>query len=483
MKRLILTLAIGFTLQATVSFAQFDPHPEGVDYTENFRGQFHFSPKTDWMNDVNALMYHNGKYHMIYQWGKAIRHGGYATSEDLLHWKDEGVALIPQDSFLPAQVVRNVSGAQVYSGSGVVVSGETAEKITGSPKEAMVAVYTGKKCGTCLAWSNDGGKSWHDYKANPVATPTNGVAPRDPCVFRYEPTKTWIMAIFEGGTADNAKGTTLFGSKDLITWTKLSHTPFGFECPDVFELPLDGNKKKMKWVLQDANGAYLVGRFDGTQFTPEQDKLLMDVGPDFYAAQTFFRPNLPTDEVIQIAWNDHWNGGVGEKRWERNATFPVVLGLVTHDGKMRITRTPLPAIKTIYKGTKTWRDKTIKDAANGSNILKGVKSKTFDLTAQFDLTGATAEAIEFKVANKRITYDIAKQSLLGHTLRPDKQDRLTIRMLVDWAQLEIFAAGGVFSYSQQFAFTPDDASVSLYTKGGEVRLVSLELNEVARTWP
>ena len=84
MKRLISTLVIGFALQATTSYAQFDPHPKGIDYTENFRGQFHFSPKTEWMNDVNALMYHDGKYHMIYQWGKKIRHGGYATSKDLL---------------------------------------------------------------------------------------------------------------------------------------------------------------------------------------------------------------------------------------------------------------------------------------------------------------------------------------------------------------------------------------------------------------
>lgn len=473
MKRLILILAIGLALQATTSYAQFDPHPEGIDYTENFRGQFHFSPKTEWMNDVNALMYHDGKYHMIYQWGKKIRHGGYGTSKDLLHWKDEGVALVPQDSFLPAEAVRNVSGSQVYSGSGVVVSGEVAEKITGSPKEAMVAIYTGTKCGTCLAWSNDGGKSWHDYRANPVANPTGGANPRDPCVFMFEPTKTWILAIFEGGT-------TFYGSKDLIEWTKLSNIKFGYECPDVYELPLDGDRRNMKWVLQDANGSYLVGQFDGTKFTPEQDKLVMDVGPDFYAAQTFFRPNLPTKELIQIAWNDHWNGGIGEKPWERNATFPVQVGLVTYDGKMRITRTPIPAIKTIYKETIRRRDKTITDAAN---LLEGIESKTFDLTAAFDLTGTTAEAIEFKIANKVITYDIANQTLMGKGLKPDDKGRLTIRMLVDWGQLEIFSAGGVFSYSQQFAFTPNDASLNLCTKGGEVRLVSLEFNEVARTWP
>ena len=80
-----------------------------------------------------------------------IRHVGYATSPDLLHWTDEGVALIPQDSFLPDDTVRNVSGSQVYSGSDVLVSGETAKKITGSEKEEMVAIYTVTEVGTCLA--------------------------------------------------------------------------------------------------------------------------------------------------------------------------------------------------------------------------------------------------------------------------------------------------------------------------------------------
>jgi levanase/fructan beta-fructosidase len=292
----------------------------------------------------------------------------------------------------------------------------------------------------------------------------------------YEPTKTWILAIFEGGT-------TFYGSKDLIEWERLSNIRFGHECPDVYELPLDGDKNSMKWVLQDANGSYLVGQFDGKTFTPEQDKLVMDCGPDFYAAQTFFRPSLPTKELIQIAWNDHWNGGIGERPWERNATFPVKVGLVTYDGKVRITRTPIPAIRAIYKGTKTWRDTTITDAASGTNIFDRTESKTFDLTAVFDLTGTTAKAIEFKIANKVITYDIANQTLMGKSLKTDEKGRLTLRMLVDWGQLEVFSAGGVFSYSQQFAFTPDDASLNLYTKGGEVRLVSLQLNEVARTWP
>ena len=319
-------------LTTSMTFGQYDPHPQEIDYYENYRGQYHFSPKSEWMNDINALIYLDGKYHMLYQWGESIRHGGYATSPDLLHWTDQGVALIPQQSFLPKEAIRNVSGAQIYSGSGVIVSGRTAQRITGSSQRAMVAIYTGTKVGTCLAWSNDSGRSWHDYQENPVANPTRGADPRDPCVIWHESTKKWIMALYE-------QGTTFYGSIDLIDWKKLSNINFGYECPDLYELPLDGASNKRKWVLQDANGTYLVGEFDGKKFTAEQEPLVMDVGPDFYAAQTFFRPNLPTDKLIQIAWNDHWNGGIGEKPWKRNATFPVEVGLITYAGKMRLTRT------------------------------------------------------------------------------------------------------------------------------------------------
>ncbi len=356
-----------------------------------------------------------------------------------------------------------------------MISGETAEKITGSTKEAMVMIYTGTKAGTCIAWSNDGGTTWHDYSGNPVANRTKGADPRDPCVFFHEPTNKWILALYENGT-------TLYGSDDLVEWKQLSNIDFGFECPDMFELPLDGNTDNKKWVLHDANGSYLVGQFDGVRFTPEQETLVMDVGPDFYAGQTFFRPNLPSGDVIQIAWNDHWNGGIGESPWERNATFPVKIGLVTHERKMKVTRTPIQAIKTIYQDTTTWTNKTITPQDEKDGLLKDVRAEAFDLTATFDLSDTNAGQIVFQIANKEIVYDIEKQLLLGKPLKPDDDNKLTVRMLIDWSSLEVFSAGGVFSYSEQFAFTPDDESVHLFTRGGKVALEKLQLNRVKSTW-
>ncbi len=455
--------------------AQYNPHSDTIYYKENFRGQYHFSPKSEWMNDINGLVYQDGKYHMIYQWGKEIRHGGYATSTDLLHWQDEGVALIPQKSFLPAEAIRNVSGDQVYSGSAVVVSGPMAEKITGSTKEAMVAIYTGTAAGTCLAWSNDGGKTWHDYANNPVANATDGADPRDPCVIWHAPTSKWILALYENGT-------TFYGSADLINWDSLSNVNFGYECPDFYQLPVNGENNNKKWVLQDANGSYLVGDFDGITFTKDegQDTLIMDVGPDFYAAQTFPMGNLPDNDsrIIQIAWMDHWNGGVGETVWERNATFPVSLGLVTYEGQQRLTRSPIAEIESIYQSTKTWNSQEITPY---TNLLAEVKSKKFDLIAEFELTDAAASRFGFKVANKTIAYHVADKTLLSKSLLPDQANHIKIRLLVDWGQLEVFANEGIFSYTEQFAFTPESKDIELFADG-TLRLVSMEFHEVERTW-
>ena len=476
----------------SASAAPFVPFTQ--PYREDWRPQFHFSPRVEWMNDINALVYQDGVYHMLYQWGKAIRHGGYATSRDLVHWEDKGVALVPQGTFLPAAAVRNVSGHQVYSGSGVLVSGETARRITGSVQPALIAFYTGTKVGTCIAWSNDQGQTWHNYRENPVAHPTDDATPRDPCVIWYEPTKTWVLGIYEQQNGQN--GTGLYGSQDLIQWEKLSFLDFGFECPDILELPLDGNPDQMKWVIYDAAGEYLVGRFDGRTFTDENrvDDLFMDVGPDFYAGQTFFPHNLPEKKYIQIAWMDEWNDGIGEEKggWERNATFPVELGLVTREGKMRVTRTPIAAIEKLYTGETI----TLENVAVGpQNVLADVRSKTFDATMVFDLNGVTAEEIVFRITDVTYRYNIAEQRLhydgmeknkfgspLPPVLKADANNKLTLRVLVDWSSIEMFSDGGVFSLTQHVGFDPNDQSIGLSATGGAVKLESLVLNPIQSIW-
>lgn len=244
-------------------------------YQEPHRSQYHYTPAKNWMNDPNGLVYFDGEYHLFYQynpfgdrWGHMS--WGHAVSRDLVHWEELPVAL-PEEG-----------GVMIFSGSAVVdwnnTSGFGAEDAP-----PLVAIYTGASAGRQdqrIAYSNDRGRTWTKYEGNPVLDIGSGEF-RDPKVFWYAPEAKWVMVV---ALAVERK-VSFYSSPDLKTWTHLSDFgPTGaiggvWECPDLFELPVDGDPNNTRWVLEvDLNpggpaggsgGQYFIGRFDGTTFTAE----------------------------------------------------------------------------------------------------------------------------------------------------------------------------------------------------------------------
>ena len=103
-------------------------------YQEPYRPQFHFSPEDKWMNDPNGLVYNQGIYHLFYQyypddivWGPM--HWGHATSEDLIHWEHQPIALYPDDL------------GYIFSGS-AVVDHKNSSGLGNGENDAVVAIYT-----------------------------------------------------------------------------------------------------------------------------------------------------------------------------------------------------------------------------------------------------------------------------------------------------------------------------------------------------
>ncbi|MDW8809134.1 GH32 C-terminal domain-containing protein [Streptomyces scabiei] len=252
---------------------------DAAPYTETYRPQFHFTPEKNWMNDPNGLVYYKGEYHLFYQYnpsgnGWGDMSWGHAVSKDLVHWEELPLALSHDDKEM------------VFSGSAVVDENNTTGFGT-KRNPPMVAIYTRHDKSTgiqsqALAHSTDLGRTWTRYQGNPVID-IGSKDFRDPKVQWYAPTQSWLMTV----SLSAEHKVRFYSSKNLKEWTRLSDFgPAGatggvWECPDLFPLPVDGDKGNTKWVLVVninpggiAGGSaaqYFIGDFDGTTFTAEDN--------------------------------------------------------------------------------------------------------------------------------------------------------------------------------------------------------------------
>jgi fructan beta-fructosidase len=453
------------------------PYP-ATAYTEPYRGQFHFSSRGGWMNDVNAPLYYNGTYHLFFQhnphglaWN--TMHWGHATSPDLVHWTQKPISLEP-----------GVHPGDLWSGGGVVDVNNTSGLRNGT--DHPIVVFSGTN-GVIIHYSTDGGRSFQTYDGGrKVATPAG--TSRDPKVFWHAATSRWVMVVWSDA---GGNGVDIYNSPDLLHWTWRSRYSAGwlFECPDVFSLPVDGNTANTRWVMTDASGEYVIGSFNGTTFTPEwTTPQRMDMGRNsfdgsFYAGLVF--SNMPDGRIVQMAWMPGNAGSV----WTGSASFPAELKLKTFPEGVRITRNPVAELQSLRTTSAAWTSRTI-TTDPATDPLAGTSADTYELLAEFDLTGATASRFGFKLharadgtADRLVTYDRATQTLYGAPLAPIN-GRVKVRLLVDRGQLEIFGNDGRLSVTDTVNFNSALASqgIRLYAEGGSVQLVSLELYRLGSAW-
>ncbi|MFP4621986.1 MAG: glycoside hydrolase family 32 protein [Bacteroidales bacterium] len=319
---------------------------------QQFRPQYHFSPKQKWMNDPNGMVYYKGTYHLFFQhypealhWGPM--HWGHTTSEDLFHWKHRDIALY-RDSL-----------GYIFSGSAVVDKNNTTGFQTDEEKP-LVALFTHHNPDDGLqtqsiAYSTNGGDTWTKYEDNPVIKNPGIKDFRDPRVFWHKKTSKWIMVLAAGHHVR------FYSSPDLKDWTLESE--FGknvgahggvWECPDLFPLALDGNERNKKWVLLVSinpgapNGGsgtqYFVGDFDGHRFVNEsKGHQWIDYGTDNYAGVTW--SNVPEREIF-IGWMNNWTYAdtIPTSTWRGSMTLPRKLTLSTVGGNPRLVSQPMKEI-------------------------------------------------------------------------------------------------------------------------------------------
>jgi len=248
-------------------------------YTEQYRPQYHFSPDSGWMNDPNGMVFHEGEYHLFYQYYPNgivwdTMHWGHTVSPDMVQWEHLPIALYPDTLGV------------IFSGS-AVVDAENTSGLGEDGEPPMVAIFSYNnlererasridKQYQGIAYSNDNGRTWIKYAGNPVLENPGIRDFRDPKVMWHEPTEKWIMTL---AVQDHIN---FYSSPNLIDWTKQSE--FGrdigghggvWECPDLFKMPIEGTNES-KWILlvsvnpggpnSGSATQYFIGDFDGTTF-------------------------------------------------------------------------------------------------------------------------------------------------------------------------------------------------------------------------
>jgi fructan beta-fructosidase len=446
-----------------------------VLYQEKYRPQFHFSSRRGWNNDPNGLVYYEGEWHLFYQhnphgWGWGNMTWGHAVSEDLVHWTELGDAIHPDKL------------GTIFSGSAVVDSQNTTGFKTGD-EDPIVAVYTsaggtnpfwseGQRFTQSIAYSNDRGRTWTKYAQNPVQGHVRGEN-RDPKVIWHEPSGQWVIVLY---LDENTLG--FFTSPDLKTWTLQSELESFYECPELFELPVDGDSDNKKWVLYGASGAYLIGDFDGKTFAPETGPIQYSHSDFFYASQTFSNVPASDSRRIQIGWGRATMPGMP---FNQMMTFPVELTLRSTDDGLRMFANPVREIESLRMKHHHWENKQI---IPGANLLDGVRGELLDIDAEFVLGKATK--LGLRVRGVPITYDAAAATLICQDREaPLNLDdgSIRLRILVDRTSIEIYAYDGQVYLPVGVLLDPEHRDLRLEVEEMGASVASMDIYELKSAWP
>lgn len=349
-------------------------------YNEKGRPQVHFSAQRGWINDPNGLVYDKDEYHLYFQhnpygWQWGNMHWGHAVSKDLIHWQQ-----LPEAIYPVLNLPENRNDA-AFSGSAFTDPNNTGG-FRKNGIDPLLVMYTSTGRGECLKLSYDNGRTFEDYAGNPVIK-HNG---RDPKVFWYAPGNHWVLVVWSSGFPKkigldqevSLRQHSIYTSNDLKSWTYQSGVEGFFECPELFELPVEGAPGESKWVMYDAFGRYIVGDFDGKNFKTEQPfKQYENGGGYFYASQTF--NNAPNNKRIQIGWGR--NITQPGMPFNQAQLFPTELRLKKSYGVYTLCPTPIDAIKSLHAKTQVVENRVV--TSDAPAVIEVTGDKPIHVVAEF----------------------------------------------------------------------------------------------------
>ncbi|MEH0531929.1 glycoside hydrolase family 32 protein [Streptomyces stelliscabiei] len=352
-----------------------DPHLPAV----------HLRPPRNWINDPNGMVFHDGHYHVFFQYNPygllhANVHWGHFRSPDLITWEQLPVALAPTPGGDDAD--------GCFSGNAISVDGR------------LLAFYSANRTGrwwqpVTTAESYDGGLAWTKRPELLIPQPpADTTMYRDPYVWQQD--GRWRMLV-GSALADGRGAALLYESDDLENWVhrgpfhagSLAATddPVGWECPQYATFGDRGVLVVSDWTPDDGPSHVTVhtGREEEGRFRSTAPPVRLDHGPDFYAPALLKAP----EEGRWLLWGWSWeardDSWAHEAGWAGTLTLPRELTLAD-DGT--VGQHPARELLALRGERLLHRTGCI---AEPEPVELGQVSHTFDLTTTLtpDPTGTT----------------------------------------------------------------------------------------------
>ncbi len=490
---------------------------------ELYRPNFHFSPKKGWMNDPNGMFFYNDYYHLYFQhypdsskWGPM--HWGHATSTDMVTWKEQPIALYPDEL------------GYIFSGSAVVDHDNTSG-FGKDGKIPIVAIFTyhdpkkendgGTDVETQgIAYSLDEGLTWTKYDGNPVIKNPGERDFRDPKVSWNNLSEQWVMVLAAG------QKTMFYGSQNLKDWKLLSDFGEGvgnhkgvWECPDLFPLKVKDSDEE-KWVLLVSinpggpNGGsatqYFVGDFEGNQFTLDpgfkkamanEHDFWVDFGKDNYAGVTWSNVATSKGGKLFIGWMSNWQyaNEVPTETWRSATTVAREIELIKSGDAYRLISIPVEELSG-YRSSKYKKENIAV-----TDEVKLIGSETADLShteINFSISDLRSNIYTFRLSNKEgdelsFGYDHHDKSFyidrtksgktgfsenfankISTAPRTSNALNLSGKILLDKTSIELFYDDGETVMTEIFFPNAPFETLSIASENGEFLLDSIEVYEL-----
>jgi len=447
-----------------------------------YRPLYHFTGTESWINDPNGPIYHDGNYHLFYQfdpqildgngnWVRSKRCWGHAVSEDLVHWQDWPVAIWPDSPY-------DKNG--VYSGNTFVLDGK------------LTALYTGNISGHketygLLAWSDDGGVTFKKKMVMDNNQRPNVYSPVHWDAQVWKEGNTWCQLI-GGTTEDNKQGAAwLWKSTDLHNWKLIKNIAPSIKHRQYWELPylvpLDG-----KYVFMvGAGNPYWIGSYDAKtmEFMPKTPKREVDTGR-YYS----FNPHMVDDKApggsercIMHGWARIGRPPAveGVPYWEQAHSIPRVISLKDK----RLWQDPIPEIKILRYAHKKIEKQVI--PADKPVRLKSIRGDALEIKASFDrgtakrcglIVRANANGEGMKIwADSGNLFGIEKFANT-HFLSPE--DPVDLHVFVDRGILEVYCNGVAVTHN--CFVLGDRLEIFAFSEGSDATLKKLNAWKMKSMW-